>query len=112
MFRDWLSAARGDRRKLATRINNGLNRINEYLNVSLVAEPTGAVRVRLVPRDLLGGLWLQLALKLSGQTALRACLHCGRYFEAGVGTARRADAKFCSDDHRIAFNSLKRSKEK
>jgi len=34
------------------------------------------------------------------------------FFEAGRGTGRRLDAKFCSDEHRIAFNSLKRSREK
>jgi len=39
----------------------------------------------------------------------RACAHCGAMFEAGRGAGRRADAKFCSDEHRVAFNSLKRS---
>jgi hypothetical protein len=29
------------------------------------------------------------------------CAQCGMLFEAGPGTDRRFDAKFCCDDHRI-----------
>lgn len=55
-------------------------------------------------------LWLQFGQAMMRGAQLRACLHCADWFEAGVGTGRRADAKFCSDEHRVAFNSLKRSK--
>jgi hypothetical protein len=82
-----------------------------HLQASLVTDVSGALHFRLVPDDLLSALRLQLGLKLSGKQKLRSCLHCGDWFEAGAGTRRRADAKFCSDDHRIAFNSLRRSKE-
>ena len=62
--------------------------------------------------SLLDGLWLQLGQAVTRGVHIRACAHCADLFEAGLGTGRRLDAKFCSDEHRIAFNSLKRSKEK
>lgn len=69
-----------------------------------------AIRWSLRPNTLLDALWLQFGQELSRGAKIRACQHCGAFFEAGVGTGRRADAKFCSDEHRVAFNSLKRSK--
>jgi hypothetical protein len=62
------------------------------------------------PNTLLDALWLQFGQSVTRGMQLRACLHCGTWFETGAGTGRRADAKFCSDEHRVAFNSLKRSK--
>lgn len=64
------------------------------------------------PKSLLDGLWIQLAQNLSGNLKIRQCQHCGIWFETGHGKGRRLDAKFCSDEHRVAFNSLKRTKEK
>jgi hypothetical protein len=60
--------------------------------------------------NLMNGLWLQLAGDVSGGAAFRSCARCGAVFETGPGTARRADSKFCSDLHRIEFNSRKRTK--
>jgi hypothetical protein len=62
------------------------------------------------PNTLLDAIWLQFGEAVTRGAQLRACQHCGAWFEAGTGTGRRADARFCSDEHRIAFNSLKRSK--
>jgi hypothetical protein len=64
------------------------------------------------PKTLLDALWLQLGQWLTLGTQIRVCQHCGAWFEAGRSSGRRADAKFCSDEHKIAFHSLKRSKEK
>lgn len=64
------------------------------------------------PKTLLDALWLQLGQWLTLGAQICACQHCGEWFEAGRGTGRRSDAKFCSDEHKIAFHSLKRSKEK
>jgi hypothetical protein len=64
------------------------------------------------PATLFDGLWLQFAQAVARGIHVRTCMHCGNLFETGQGTGRRLDAKFCSDEHRIAFNSLKRSKEK
>jgi hypothetical protein len=62
------------------------------------------------PNTLLDALWLQFGQAITRGAQIRSCQHCGAWFEAGLGTGRRADAKFCSDGHRIAFNSLKRRK--
>lgn len=62
------------------------------------------------PNTLLDVLWLQFGQAITRGAQLRACHHCGLWFETGTGTGRRADAKFCSDEHRIAFNSLKRTR--
>jgi hypothetical protein len=60
--------------------------------------------------SLRSALWLQFGQAMMRGVQLRTCLRCGDWFEVGAGTGRRADAKFCSDEHRVAFNSLKRSK--
>jgi hypothetical protein len=81
------------------------------LEVTLAVDPVDKTpTLRLAPSSLLDALWLQAAQKLMRGSAVGLCQHCGRLFEAGIGTARRKDAKFCSDEHRSAFNSLKRSK--
>lgn len=43
------------------------------------------------------------------QARFNICLHCQGKFIAGLGN-RRADAKFCCDEHRKRFNSLERSR--
>jgi hypothetical protein len=63
------------------------------------------------PNTMLDALWLQLGQWLTSGVQIRACQRCGQWFEAGRGTGRRADAKFCSEEHKIAFHSLKRSRE-
>ena len=42
-------------------------------------------------------------------TIVKKCLSCEKIFEAGGNSGRRADAKFCSDQHRIKYNSDKRT---
>jgi hypothetical protein len=82
------------------------------LDAMVVWDPTlNALKWQLRPRVLLDALWLQLGQAITAGLQIRICEHCGNWFEAGRGTGRRLDAKFCSDEHRIAFNSLKRSKE-
>jgi hypothetical protein len=91
---------------------------------SIIAEKRHSFTLRVVPGDgrrtgldfrvdpgnFLEALRLQLFQKLSGQAHLRSCAYCAHWFEVGPGTGRRLDAKFCTDRHRILFNSLKRSK--
>jgi hypothetical protein len=56
-------------------------------------------------------LCLHLMQSFDSGTAYRRCAweKCGIVFEAGAGTGRRADSKFCCDQHRIAFNSVHRT---
>jgi hypothetical protein len=82
------------------------------IEASLIADPiTGNLQMRLTVPDLLRGLWVQLGQSLASGAPMRICDHCNMLFEVGPGTGRRLDAKFCSDGHRVAFNSLKRSQE-
>ena len=67
------------------------------------------LKLRLCPTSLLDAVWLQAAQHLSSGATVRQCQHCGQWFEAGPGSGRRLDAKFCSDQHRISFNSSKRT---
>jgi len=71
------------------------------------AGPEGPL-LKLGPRTLLDAIWLQLAHVLAGDGEIRHCLHCGVSFAAGGQSGRRQDAKFCSDEHRIAFNNERR----
>jgi hypothetical protein len=83
------------------------------LDAMVVWDPaTEALKWEFRPKTLLDALWLQLGQALTVGAEIRQCEHCGDWFEVGRGTGRRLDSKFCSDEHRIAFNSLKRSREK
>ena len=80
------------------------------IEVALVMDPASKMpRLEMVPKSLLSALWMQFGQSISPGANIRRCQHCRALFEAGVGTGRRKDAKFCSDEHRITFNSLKRT---
>jgi hypothetical protein len=64
--------------------------------------------LKLEPRTLLDAIWLQLARVLAGDGEIRHCLYCGVWFAAGGQSGRRQDAKFCSDEHRIAYHNQRR----
>ena len=78
--------------------------------VHLVTHHDGVRRLEFRPSTLIDALWLQLGQELSGGSRIQRCIHCHQLFRAGPGAARRADATFCSGEHRIEFNSLKRSR--
>jgi hypothetical protein len=80
------------------------------LRASLAPDPvSGALQLKLQPPSLLDALWLQFGQAITSNAELRSCGQCGKWFEAGPGSGRRKDAKFCSDTCRIEFNSHKRS---
>jgi hypothetical protein len=68
------------------------------------------LRLRFRPACLLDALWLQAIQRFAGDAIVRRCQQCGQWFEAGPGTGRRLDAKFCSDKHRVNFNNARRTK--
>jgi hypothetical protein len=76
------------------------------LNAAIISDNSG-LRLKVSPANLLDALWLQLAQ--SSRHSFRQCLQCGKSFIIGSGH-RRTDAKFCSDDCRIEYNSLRRSR--
>jgi len=72
-------------------------------------EQAQALRTLQITHDLATALWLRLIIWLESDAILRRCSHCHAIFTAGAGTGRDAKARFCSDEHRIRFNSLKRT---
>jgi hypothetical protein len=115
MFRTLMNYRDKGRQSLAKYFRSPQYRHSDNLgplgNVVLEPDASGEVHLRIVPHNLWQALQLQLGQVLAGERNFRPCRYCGQWFECGVGTAKRGDAKFCSDDHRITFNSLKRSKE-
>jgi hypothetical protein len=109
-MREFLGFASGDKQLLTRGIEAQMNALG-HIDVAIVLDAeTTRPKLRLSPSSLLDALWLQFAQALAGGSSLRQCQLCGGWFETGDGTGRRRDAKFCSNEHRIAFNSLKRSK--
>lgn len=53
-------------------------------------------RLHLVPKSLLGALWVQFALAINGDKEYRECGHCSTWFELSPGTARTSRF-YCSD---------------
>jgi hypothetical protein len=83
------------------------------IDVRLVFDPAAEMpQLQFTAKSLLDAMWLQLGEDLTSGAAFRRCEHCNAPFQAGPGTGRRVDAKFCSDAHRVAFNSLKRARER
>jgi hypothetical protein len=78
--------------------------------VELIPDSVTGIKFRIITNTLISALWWQLARKLSGDAKIRECRHCKRWFEAGVGTTRRADSQFCSPEHKVRFFSLKRAR--
>lgn len=64
---------------------------------------------RLTPKTLSHALWLQLWLQKASGSDIYQCQLCHQWFERGAGAGRRAGAIYCSDKHRIQFNSTQRS---
>jgi hypothetical protein len=78
----------------------------DKLTVSIVADD-GGMHLKVQPTCLLDALWLQFA---QTNTRSRVCRQCHEPFPIGPAVKRRKDAKFCSEECRIKFNSLERSR--
>jgi hypothetical protein len=82
--------------------------------IQLTLEPGGQGddhALKVMPKALLDAIWLQLVEALAGDSQIRRCLQCDCWFAAGGRSGRRRDARFCSDEHRILFNSRKRQND-
>jgi hypothetical protein len=83
--------------------------LNQLIGTTeLVADHARGVQLRITTDVLIGGLWWQLAQKLSGGTNIRTCRHCSTLFETGPGTGRHIDANFCCDEHKVKYFSAAR----
>jgi hypothetical protein len=131
-FYDLLSCKEKGRRRLATVFNSqvreshirGYKRdvgtsppkdynfgtLNQLIGTAdIVPDPERGIQLRITTDSLIGGLWWQLANKLSGAINIRICRHCSAPFEAGPGTGRHVDANFCCDEHKVKYFSLART---
>ena len=76
------------------------NRLQENTRTGIVpgsgADASRRVSLEMVPKTLLGALWLQAAQALSEGRKFRECLECGRWFAVSTDK-RRADSVYCSD---------------
>lgn len=80
--------------------------VSKSLGKLLVSIETtrGETQLRVRPACLLDALWIQYA---QANAPSRQCPQCGGRF---LVADRRRDAKFCADECRVKFNSLKRSR--
>jgi hypothetical protein len=73
---------------------------------------SNGVRIEFVPDDLIDAMRLQLAAAASsGGEDVVMCRECGQPFTRGPGTGRRSDSRFCSNAHKILYNSKKRTRK-
>jgi hypothetical protein len=80
-------------------------------DVKASLEADNSIKYR--PATLLDALWLQFAQSLSEGAIMRVCRlkRCRKRFPVGGKSGKRLVAEFCCDEHRIEFNSLKRSRK-
>jgi hypothetical protein len=83
----------------------------ERYQVEITPDHKHGIRFMFFPENLLDYLTLRLAHTVLALPAYSPCLKCGEFFAKGVGTGRRGDAQFCCDQHRIDYNSQKRSRD-
>jgi hypothetical protein len=93
--------------------NYDLGELNQLVGTAdIVADSKRGVQIRITTNVLIGGLWWQLAQKLSGETNIQTCRYCNSFFETGPGTGRHIDATFCCDEHKVRYFSLVRTKRR
>jgi hypothetical protein len=93
-------------------INYDHGSLNKLVGTAdIIADKARGVVLRITSEVLISGLWWQLSQTLSGETNIQTCRHCGTLFETGPGTGRHIDATFCSNEHKIRYYSLARTKK-
>jgi hypothetical protein len=75
----------------------------------LLPDVRGGLTVEYQPENLLGAIWLQLALAMAGEKKYRACAFCGRPFEL-TPDLKRADAQYCKEACRSRAYRARRDK--
>jgi hypothetical protein len=70
-----------------------------------------AMTLHFVPRDILGGLWLQFAQAFTGDKQYERCRTCGEWFEVSKDAAR-TNRRFCSNACRqTSYRERKKAKK-
>jgi hypothetical protein len=78
-------------------LNERLARSSATTRPHLLLMANTDIRLSLCPANLLAALWLQFAQAFASNHELVACRGCGKFFQVGAGSKRRADATTCSD---------------
>jgi hypothetical protein len=86
--------------------------INQHVAASVEARvlwnaKLKAMTLHFVPRDLLGGLWLQFALAFTGNKRFEKCPNCGEWFEVSREAARES-RQYCSDTCRTTTHQKRK----
>jgi hypothetical protein len=73
-------------------------RLREETNVTLVySHEEGRQRMYILPKNLIGAMWLQFAQAVDGNTTFRRCAHCGTWFEISPNSGFRTNRAYCTD---------------
>lgn len=94
---------------LQLRINENLNRCQTNARLFLDSGWT-RLRLHIVPSGLIGCLWLQFAMAVSGDKQYRQCDDCARWYEIGGNQTARSDKRFC--DGTCKSNAHRKKKDK
>jgi hypothetical protein len=62
--------------------------------------------LHLVPRDLIGCIWLQFAKAIEGDKQYNLCARCRMWYEVGFNRKARRDKRFCSQSCKSAWHRL------
>lgn len=90
-------------------LENCKHRLRIFVNDRLSQQATraqlaltknGDFQITFRPKNLLGAMWLQFAQAMAHNYEIKICRGCGRPFQTGAGTTRRADATTCKDSCR------------
>jgi len=72
------------------------------------AEALARPQFHVVPKTLLGAVWLQLALAITRDKNYRCCEFCGAWFAVVPGEGHTLARRFCSTNCRVRANRHKR----
>ncbi len=105
--RDPLDVARAAR-FLAQILAN--EKLEHFTQTRLLYEAsTDTQRLVVLPSNLLGAMWFQLAQGLAGDVEFRACRQCGTWFRVSPDTSR-SDRVYCSDPCRYQASYQRRTR--
>jgi hypothetical protein len=108
-MRDLFNLRKAEGRKIARSARVGFPPVILHAAIDWERQ-TNDLRWVFRPTTLLDALWLQLGQAITRGARLETCSLCGKWFEVGYPSDRRLDSKFCRDEHRVQYNSRKRSK--
>jgi hypothetical protein len=105
-------ADRGEFRRIVSVILQ--DKINSYLSnacrqVLLSDAHSFSFQIKLIPRDLLGFMWVQLAEAVAGGRRFRQCGSCFRWMEIAPGEGR-PEKHYCSDACRMRAYRKRKAK--